>query len=79
MSTVVLEIAETPHVAIEANTGVIVLEAVEQPHVVIEIIETVIRLEMSDAVVTITTDNDSFLYDDATAIVFDDGSKVELT
>lgn len=57
----------------------IVLEIVESPHVVVEVIETVIRLEMSDAVVNITTDNDSFLYDDATAIVFDDGSKVELT
>lgn len=57
----------------------IVLEIVEQSNVVIEIVETVIRLELSDAVVNITTDNDSFLYDDATAIVFDDGSKVELT
>lgn len=57
----------------------IVLEIVESPHVVVEVIETVIRLELSDAVVTIATDNDSFLYDDATAIVFDDGSKVELT
>lgn len=57
----------------------IVVEIVEQSNVVIEIVETVIRLELSDAVVTITTDNDSFLYDDATAIVFDDGSKVELT
>lgn len=57
----------------------IVIEIVEQSNVVIEIVETVIRLELSDAVVNITTDNDSFLYDDATAIVFDDGSKVELT
>ena len=57
----------------------IVLEIVEQSNVVIEIVETVIRLELSDAVVNITTDNASFLYDDATAIVFDDGSKVELT
>ena len=57
----------------------IVVEIVEQSNVVIEIVETVIRLELSDAVVNITTDNDSFLYDDATAIVFDDGSKVELT
>lgn len=57
----------------------IVLEIVEQSNVVIEIVETVIRLELSDAVVNIATDNDSFLYDDATAIVFDDGSKVELT
>ena len=57
----------------------IVLEIVEQSNVVIEIVETVIRLELSDAVVNITTDNDSFLYDDATAIVFDDGTKVELT
>ena len=57
----------------------IVLEIVKQSNVVIEIVETVIRLELSDAVVNITTDNASFLYDDATAIVFDDGSKVELT
>ena len=57
----------------------IVLEIVEQSNVVIEIVETVIRLELSDAIVNITTDNASFLYDDATAIVFDDGSKVELT
>ena len=57
----------------------IVLEIVEQSNVVIEIVETVIRLELSDAVVNITTDNDSFLYDDASAVVFDDGSKVELT
>ena len=57
----------------------IVIEIVEQSNVVIEIVETVIRLELSDAVVNITTDNDSFLYDDATAIVFDDGTKVELT
>ena len=56
----------------------IVLEIVESPHVVVEVIETVIRLEMSDAVVTITTENDSFLYDDASAVVFDDGSKVEM-
>lgn len=56
----------------------IVLEIVESPHVVVEVIETVIRLEMSDAVVTITTENDSFLYDDASAVVFDDGSKVEI-
>lgn len=56
----------------------IVLEIVESPHVVVEVIETVIRLEMSDAVVTITTENDSFLYDDASAVVFDDGSKVEV-
>lgn len=57
----------------------IVVEIVEQSNVVIEIVETVIRLELSDAVVNITTDNDSFLYDDASAVVFDDGSKVELT
>ena len=57
----------------------IVIEIVEQSNVVIEIVETVIRLELSDAVVNITTDNDSFLYDDASAVVFDDGSKVELT
>lgn len=57
----------------------IAIEIVEQSNVVIEIVETVIRLELSDAVVNITTDNDSFLYDDATAIVFDDGTKVELT
>ena len=57
----------------------IVVEIVEQSNVVIEIVETVIRLELSDAIVNITTDNASFLYDDATAIVFDDGSKVELT
>ena len=56
----------------------IVLEIVESPHVVVEVIETVIRLELSDAVVTITTENDSFLYDDASAVVFDDGSKVEM-
>ena len=56
----------------------IVVEIVESPHVVVEVIETVIRLEMSDAVVTITTENDSFLYDDASAVVFDDGSKVEV-
>lgn len=56
----------------------IVVEIVESPHVVVEVIETVIRLEMSDAVVTITTENDSFLYDDASAVVFDDGSKVEM-
>lgn len=49
------------------------------PQIVLEIIEAPIRLEMSDAIVNINTDNASFLYDDATAIVFDDGSKVELT
>ena len=57
----------------------IVLEIVEQSHVVIEVVETVIRMEMSDAIVNITTDNAAFLYDDASAVVFDDGSKVELT
>lgn len=46
---------------------------------VIEVVETVIRMEMSDAIVNITTDNAAFLYDDASAVVFDDGSKVELT
>lgn len=57
----------------------IVLEIVEQSHVVIEVVETVIRMEMSDAIVNITTDNAAFLYDDASAVVFDDGSKVEFT
>lgn len=68
--SIVLEIIEQPQIAMTIS---------EHPQIVLEIIEAPIRLEMSDAIVNITTDNASFLYDDATAIVFDDGSKVELT
>ena len=67
---IVLEIIEQPLFAMTLS---------EHPQIVLEIIEAPILLEMSDAIVNITTDNASFLYDDATAIVFDDGSKVELT
>ena len=70
MSSIVLEIIEQPQIAVTLS---------EHPQIVLEIIEAPILLEMSDAIVNITTDNASFLYDDATAIVFDDGSKVELT
>ena len=68
--SILLEIIEQPHIAVTLS---------EHPQIVLEIIEAPILLEMSDAIVNITTDNASFLYDDATAIVFDDGSKVELT
>lgn len=68
--SIVLEIIEQPQIAMTLT---------EHPQIVLQIIEAPIRLEISDAIANITTDNASFLYDDATAIVFDDGSKVELT